>query len=1277
MSASIIMDDPPPPYQLTVEQPGDNRYKKRRISDRKSPLSTWGQTPEKQRARNHGPRLNVVTNFSKPPALADRAASYERKARHHPSTSSASITDIKAAIETRQDRPRNTDQQREHPNNSPKHVSKPSGDSPLAKSRVNSLRRPASRVQELSPSDRLVNIGLYITPITTDQHSLGSELAPSKTRDLQPAPESGGTPSAGAPSIIVTPAGQLAPWSDADTSRPDNNMEPSSSVYSEPWSTPQPAPWPFDAPPIPRIPPEALKTKQATRDIPHDALSDDMRAKNLSICTTFEEDEGPDDSIPIKRPESGDSQLRMLKRSSTESIATKHRSQGWWNTVTSPFWPRSPLSIPNSLRIGKQSGPPSNVSPPHDFTRKRSSSNDSPTNGSDHTSIWTGSPDEPEDRSMSAGHSRSMSIPATMPQVTEDLPPPEVSGLAAEYYRACWHDLNSPTPYFNCDNHTCRPNSNPTNNDARGGPVNETSRGLIDIEEETAKNAKELRNSINHQKIRSEEDFHQTPGNRFSAAFSTALKGRRRPVSEATTIEDLDATPIIEDAHVAPVIRGVAPMDATGPEMISQGPPPAPKESPAPRTTVASRSPVLPAERFNTVSQPSQPQPRLAPEFQRGLGLANHEGPAGNQDLPSQKLNYEQSSLASIVPNPYTAPSRDTSHGLTNVGQSPTPYTGSLARDAMRTPTPSEKPKKQMIAILPPGHPLNSSPTPAPAANNPAPRSLGSPFQGQVNKVGNLTYQKPTDRNPYDQRDFVESRKSRPSTFFSFRRDSLTHQRSRKIEEYDKSSHPRGCGGLPGLKTLLEHRARNTERKQSMSKRKKWIIVAISAGLLFMVILILILAMTLHHKGDEQEVQSQWLNITGFPPIPTGVSTVVQPDAVRESSGCVEPSTLWSCALPKEQQAAVAPNDADQPNFRVEIRFRNDSTFDSSGASNATFARRDSQSRPRFAKAFIRSRILEARDSFTNLLFTPMPAPPSREDQAFLGENTDGNSAPFEGEETPFFMSFENADKLPSRLAKRANPQPTSTSSASSASSSVDPFPDLTSNIPKPDVNPDGTAAPANLLSYPSAQPLKLYDRGKNTEHYGFYTYFDRSIFLKSTALLNSSNVAPVPADKDGGAEEDAATVRCTWTQTRFLVQIWTNQGAQAQLLSVSNNTTVSGSHEAHGKQPKDLTSSSANNFSRPGSFPYPVSITLDRHGGNIKSKEIFCYGIDDRQHVIDSQKKVQLEDRAFGGKLVNPALGPFGDVKVSNAEGGPGGIDGGTGGCGCVWRNWQAAGGT
>ena len=724
-------------------------------------------------------------------------------------------------------------------------------------------------------------------------------------------------------------------------------------------------------------------------------------------------------------------------------------------------------------------------------------------------------------------------------------------------------------------------------------------------------------------------------------------------------------------------------MNATGPEMSSRGPPPASKESPLPPSEAPKPRGLGPSALADgRMSAPKASQERLAPEFQRGLGLSNHEDPGQDESAGLRASNGRLPSPPNTTPRVQRnmeSSARDAGNINDRYAQTPPRREDSLVHVIPQPPISGEKPRKQMIAILPPGHPLNKSPapaTPAPVATNRIAKRLDSPFQPRALGLGNATYQRPTDRNPYDQRDYEESRKSRVTSLFFLSKGNKDRGRVEKIEQHEKTTGKRKCISLSGLKALFWNRRSPAGEKQPMSKRKKWIVIAIAVGLLFMVILILVLAMTLHHKGDDQQVQTQWLNITGFPPVPTGVSTIVQPDAVRESSGCVEPSTLWSCALPKEQQDTVAPNDADQPNFRVEIRFRNDSSSNTSGTSNATFARRDTMSRPLSAKAFIRSRILSARDSFTNLLFTPMPAPPSKEDQAFLGQETDGNAAPFDGEETPFFMSFENADKLPSRLAKRANPQPTATSSAPSSTNGSDPFPDLTSNLPKPDLNPDGTAAPANLLPYPSAQPLRLFNRGKDTEHYGFYTYFDRSIFLKSTALLNSSTATEVPADKNGGAEEQAATVRCTWTQTRFLVQIWTNQGNQAQLLSANNNTKSASITSNYDKQPGILSNSSANDFRRPGSFPYPVSITLDRHGGNINSKEIFCYGIDERQHVIDSEKKLQLEDRAFGGKLVNPALGPFGDVKVSKADGGPGGFDVGTGGCGCLWWNWQGGGG-
>ena len=458
---------------------------------------------------------------------------------------------------------------------------------------------------------------------------------------------------------------------------------------------------------------------------------------------------------------------------------------------------------------------------------------------------------------------------------------------------------------------------------------------------------------------------------------------------------------------------------------------------------------------------------------------------------------------------------------------------------------------------------------------------------------------------------------------------------------------------------------RDKGRKSHMTKTKKRLLWVIAVSLVILIILILALIMTLTRKGDKLNVQSQWLNITGFPPIPTGISTIVQPDAVHETSSCVQPATMWSCAVPKEEQQSISPNDPDQPNFRIEIRFQNGTTSNStSNTKNPSKRSQVPAFNPISATTSIRRRLLHVRDAFNSNLFSPSPSPPSEEDQVFLGNSTDKITAPFNGESTPFFISFLSASKLPQRrLLKRQRSQ---------TGNITDPFPNLTEGIPPPDTNSDGTAASANLLPFPTAQPLRLYDRGLLTEHYGFYNYFDRSIFLKSTSLLNDTGptTGDVPDDEDGGAEQSSATVRCTWRETRFLVQIWTNQAAASPLLGFANHT-ASGKNQP----PKNLTESTANDFVRPGSFPYPVTITLDRHGGDPDNKFIYCYGMDARGHIILDEKKIQLEDRASGGGvLVNPAQGLFSDANDTKAEGGPGGIDGGTGGCGCQWSNFGSA---
>jgi hypothetical protein len=448
-------------------------------------------------------------------------------------------------------------------------------------------------------------------------------------------------------------------------------------------------------------------------------------------------------------------------------------------------------------------------------------------------------------------------------------------------------------------------------------------------------------------------------------------------------------------------------------------------------------------------------------------------------------------------------------------------------------------------------------------------------------------------------------------------------------------------------------RRKKSEPDRATKPKKRFWTYVISVVLFLIVVACILTAMFVTRTGDGTPVQSQWLNLTGYPPIPTGISTIARPD-VKQQSQCVVPATLWSCALPKEDQADISPNAPDQPNFRFQITFKNGTV-----PANMTVP---------VDKLSKRSSLLNVRadDLFSNDLFEPNPPPPSRADQIFMGNTTDNITQPFDGEKTPFFITFvpvfpvdptNTTDSVstssPSRLRKRQNN-------------------DTTDSIPAPDVLDDGSAAPANLLPtepYPSSQPIKLYNRGLQDEHYGFYMYYDKSIFLRSRAPFNESSSANGngidPADENGGSTRNEAQFRCTFSQTRFLVRMWTNAAFGATLLpslTDANNNTGN-----------DETVNSATDFSRPGSFPYPTTITLDRHGGNINKKTAYCYGVDGLQVIQADIKTLIPEARGINGNLVNAAPRLVNGTGLDDGfDQNAGGIDGGTGGCNCIWQNWH-----
>jgi hypothetical protein len=185
------------------------------------------------------------------------------------------------------------------------------------------------------------------------------------------------------------------------------------------------------------------------------------------------------------------------------------------------------------------------------------------------------------------------------------------------------------------------------------------------------------------------------------------------------------------------------------------------------------------------------------------------------------------------------------------------------------------------------------------------------------------------------------------------------------------------------------------------------------------------------------------------------------------------------------------------------------------------------------------------------------------------------------------------------------------------------------------------------MLPTPVQQPVRLFDRGLPTEHYGFYTYFQRTIFLKSVTVVNDSSQGNVPADEDGGCSETEANHLVTWAETRMLVQIWTRKlNSTASLLEGDDDERVGDSTE----------------LIKPGTMPYPVTVTLDTHGGDPDHKVVWEWPMDDRQKLNTSAPELLVNKMDVGGTWINHR--GSGNAKF-------GGFDGGTGGCKCQWVNW------
>ncbi|EGS17967.1 metalloendopeptidase-like protein [Thermochaetoides thermophila DSM 1495] len=495
--------------------------------------------------------------------------------------------------------------------------------------------------------------------------------------------------------------------------------------------------------------------------------------------------------------------------------------------------------------------------------------------------------------------------------------------------------------------------------------------------------------------------------------------------------------------------------------------------------------------------------------------------------------------------------------------------------------------------------------------------------------------------------------------------------------------HGRGCfpllGGCCGL---------GRPGREGRKRRRFCCCGALCCLLVLMVIILGVVLGTVVFKKREKEEEFgpwRWVNLTDFPAMPVGRVTVVGPEE-EIRTGCVQPSTLWSCAIPKEEaQAGLALGfESTKPAFVFEIEVdegeeqawnvpngetptpvplpastSTTSRISSTGFATVTRSFSSSSTRATSTSAATddNGSLVRRQQTATSPgegeTFIPSPPAPPFQEIFFLGNTTDGVVSPDKGgEPTPFYITLLRPNTTtpdsPSltRLARRQ----ATTSSSPSFGDVIDAL------MPPPHINPDGTAAPPIFLPTPQRQPLRLFDRGLPTERFAFYSYFNKTIYVRE---IGENGPSPDRADLNGGCLREEAKWVVAWHEVRIKVEIWTRRNATARLVNGARVGSIT-------PLPATLNETEVEKIesTQPGTAPYPVTVTLDTHGGEVTRKIVFARRISEDLKIQLSGVKLIRNEMNNTGDLVNP--GASEDANPSF-----GGFDGGTGGCRCTWRNF------
>ena len=755
---------------------------------------------------------------------------------------------------------------------------------PALHSRVKGLRPSPLKLNDISPSDRVIPIGIAVSSAAVSNHTTSPLAA---TPDYYSPPQYGRE--ATTPTIVVTPAKE-----DFDFAPPSyltvdgRGGRPASSVYSR-YTNCAPRTADYAAtPPVPPLPLFAQHLREQTvpdAKLPlyEEAHSATSHKATLSVCTVFEEDEHL--QPPMSARSFSGYKARSLKRQST--LPTPRRSRGWWNVITSPFSARSNGHFWKSP-----------VDTSSDRTAIMSDASAMGVADSARGELYRSqiAVDELEPRSAPA--SRLSAMPGTEPKSApkRSVTAPgalDPSADVVNIYRI--PSQGTAAAYYDQTRHFPSLLIDPTDPVLRS--IFEDDSPLTDVC--ACENHRHGHASDGHVTVSSVGELKRT--NTYSS-HSASVRG-----GEAVVTNDPKSP--FDDSH-AVEDRGPT---STPPRMMFSSP---------------------------TAEELQSPSPI-------------HAMPTRQQT--STSTDHRMSAVSST-------PVIEDAHFATVVG-------------------PRSSNGEQREVIIPPSR----APTPPNDAVGLQAATMSS----------RETIEAPAR--------FAYYESSRSST------DSCEGSRGLGISnsQQDLFPPPKLLSEKPRLGTdrfgqlvILSEEKRGPS--QPWYRRFFWMIVTACVTLLLLLIVLLVALIPQTHADNG--VQAQWLNLTGFPPLPTGVATVIQPKKSLEESGCVETSSLWSCAAPQSQVAPDSPSLL--PNFRLELRFRNH-TLDNATALLPMTNYSSSPSGP----ASVRPQ-LRARSTWSQTLYSANPPPPSEADQLALGATADHVSAPYNGEETPFYISLLSPEPL-------------------------------------------------------------------------------------------------------------------------------------------------------------------------------------------------------------------------------------------------------------------------